>query len=143
MHPGANEKGPVHQTPNADPQITPRTWLSKRTSDSFGEKMASPIFSSNISGHLHHQLVQHISRALPNRQGLQRRPPLSRDSNSLVSSGRRDLPDSCRYCFRPLGSKEHFTTRNASSLPFRHRRGIIVQLSVLDCFPIPTRARSS
>src|SRR6266702_4995946 len=125
------------------PQITPRTWLSKRTNDSFGEKMARPILSSNVSGHLHHQLVQYISRALPNRQGLQRRPPLSRNSNSLVSSGRRDLPDSCRYCFFSLGSKEHLPTRDARSLTLRCRRGIVTQLSGLDHFPILTRGRSS
>src|SRR3989441_4957932 len=126
-----------------DPQITPKTWLSKRINDSFGEKMARPILSSNVSGHLHHQLVQHISRALPNRQGLQRRPPISRDSNSLVSSGSWDLPDSCRYCFFSLGSKEHFPTRHARSLTLRRRRGIVTQLSGLDHFPILTRGRSS
>src|SRR6266571_945828 len=126
-----------------DPQITPRTWLSKRTNDSFGEKMARPILSSNVSGHLHHQLVQHISRALPNRQGLQGRPPLSRDSNSLVSSGRWDLPDSCRYCFFSLGSKEHFPTGDARSLTLRCRRGIVAQLSGLDRFPIFVGGRGS
>src|SRR6266702_8664183 len=102
-----------------DPQITPRTWLLKRTDDSFGEKMARPILSSNVSGHLHHQLVQHISRALPNRQGLQRRPPLSRDSNGLVPGRSWDLPDSRWYCIRPVGSKEHLPTRHARSLTLR------------------------
>src|SRR2546425_6347489 len=126
-----------------DPQITPKTWLSKRINDSFGEKMARPILSPNVSGHLHHQLVQHISRALPNRQRLQCRPTLSRDSNGLVPSRSRDLPDPRRYCIRPLGSKEHFPTRHAHSLTFRGRRGFVTQLSGLDHFPILTRGRSS
>src|SRR2546425_1539881 len=119
-----------------DPQITPKTWLSKRTNDSFGEKMARPILRSNVSGHLHRQLVQHISRIIPNRQGLQCRSPLSRDSNSLVPGGSWDLPDSCRYCVFSLGSKEHFPTRHAPSLTLRRRRGIVAQLSSLGRFSI-------
>src|SRR5947209_2638891 len=126
-----------------DPQITPKTWLSKRTNDSLGEKMARPILSSNVSGHLHHQLVQHFSRAFPNRQGLQCRSSLSRDSNSLVPGGRWDLPDSRRYCFLPLGSEEYFPTRDAHSLTFRRRRGIVTELSGLDRFPILVGGRSS
>jgi len=104
--------------------------------------MARPLLSSDVSSHLHHQLVQHIPSALPDRSGIWCRPSIARHSNSFVPSGRWNIPDPRGDRFCSLGSKEHLPARNASSLAFRNRRGIITQLSRLDRIPIPTRGRS-
>src|SRR5438094_6501020 len=116
--------------------------LSRRNTDQLGEKMARPLLSSDVYSHLHHQLIQHIPSVLPDRSGIWCRTSIARHSNSFVPSRRWNIPDPRRDRFCSLGSKEHLPARNASSLTFRNRRGVITQLSRLDRIPIPTRGRS-